>query len=237
MFFTDAIGDKFFSCLQGIDQEIARQVARAGCPWCGGPLDRSDYDRKPRGDRFIAATVELPLRRISLCCRREGCRRRRTPPSVVFLGRRVYLGAVVIVASTMARRAMTTPFRAATAARRAMTTPFRAATTRPGRGPARAARLPFPEEQGMDPGGRSLEAAEHGAGALRLRRCFAVAPLLRLAYVSVRPPVPRHAKQDNKNGAPWKLRRAQAGWARARRRCGRRGQRAGYRPKTPCLHS
>jgi hypothetical protein len=88
--------------LQEIDRESARQVAGAGCPWCGGPLDRSDYDRKPRGDVFIAATVELPRRRISFCCRREGCRRRATPPSVIFLGRRVYLGAVVIVASALA---------------------------------------------------------------------------------------------------------------------------------------
>ena len=95
------LDDKFFSNLQQLDQESARQVAAAGCPWCGGPLDRSDYDRKPRGDRFIAATVKPPLRKISFCCRREGCRRRVTPPSVVFLGRRVYLGAVVIVASVL----------------------------------------------------------------------------------------------------------------------------------------
>lgn len=102
------LDDKFFSSLQKIDRESARQVAEAGCPWCGGPLDRSDYDRKPRGDLFIAATVEPPLRRISFCCRREGCRRRVTPPSVVFLGRRVYLGAVVLVASVIARLQRTT---------------------------------------------------------------------------------------------------------------------------------
>jgi hypothetical protein len=40
-------------------------------------------------------------RRFSLCCGREGCRRRATPPSVRFLGRRVYVGAVVIVASVL----------------------------------------------------------------------------------------------------------------------------------------
>jgi hypothetical protein len=100
---TLVLDDKFFSSLQEIDRESARQVAEAGCPWCGGPLDRSDYDRKPRGDRFIAASVEPPLRRISFCCRLEGCRRRVTPPSVIFLGRRVYLGAVVLLASVIAR--------------------------------------------------------------------------------------------------------------------------------------
>lgn len=98
-----ALDDKFFSCLQEIDQKIARQVAQAGCPRCGGRLDRSDYNRKPRGDSFVAASVELPLRRISFCCCVEGCRRRATPPSVVFLGRRVYLGAVVLVAGALAQ--------------------------------------------------------------------------------------------------------------------------------------
>jgi transposase len=97
------IDDKFFSLLQEIDREIARQVAQAGCPHCGGRLDRSDYNRKPRGDLFLAPAVELPLRRISFCCCAEGCRRRATPPSVVFLGRRVYLGAVVLVASMIAQ--------------------------------------------------------------------------------------------------------------------------------------
>lgn len=108
-----ALDDKFFSCLQEIDQRIARQVAQAGCPWCGGRLDRSDYDRKPRGDSFVAASVELPLRRISFCCCVEGCRRRATPPSVVFLGRRVYLGAVVLVASALAQLLATTASAAA----------------------------------------------------------------------------------------------------------------------------
>jgi hypothetical protein len=52
----------------------------------------------------LAAAGEAFTRRFSLCCSREGCRRRATPPSVRFLGRRVYLGAVVIVAALVARR-------------------------------------------------------------------------------------------------------------------------------------
>lgn len=91
----------FFLGLVQIDEEIARQVAAAGCLWCGGPLHRSDFERKPRGDLFVATDVEI-VRRISYCCGRDGCRRRATPPSVVFLGRRVYLGAVVIAASAIA---------------------------------------------------------------------------------------------------------------------------------------
>ncbi|MGO9834473.1 MAG: hypothetical protein ACLP1X_09675, partial [Polyangiaceae bacterium] len=37
---------------------------------------------------------------------REGCRRRAMPPSVRFLGRRVYVGAVVVVASGIALTSM-----------------------------------------------------------------------------------------------------------------------------------
>ena len=39
--------------------------------------------------------------RLSFCCDRDGCRKRVTPPSVRFLGRKVYLGAVVILVAAM----------------------------------------------------------------------------------------------------------------------------------------
>ena len=39
--------------------------------------------------------------RLSFCCDRDGCRKRTTPPSVRFLGRKVYLGAIVILISAM----------------------------------------------------------------------------------------------------------------------------------------
>jgi len=93
---------EFFVLLEQLDEQIARQVAAAGCPKCGGPLHRADYARKPRGAR-IAPAGEAFVLRFSLCCGREGCRRRAMPPSVRFLGRRVYLGAVVIVASMVAQ--------------------------------------------------------------------------------------------------------------------------------------
>ena len=96
-----AVGDKIFRWLVEIDEEACRRVAAAGCPWCCGPLHRSDYPRKPRGG-LLAALGEAFTRRLSLCCGWEGCRRRATPPSVRFLGRRVYLGAAVILASIAA---------------------------------------------------------------------------------------------------------------------------------------
>jgi hypothetical protein len=95
------LGGEFFELLVRADEAVTLRVAAAGCPRCRGPLHRSDYTRKPRG-ALIAPSGEVHVRRFSLCCGREGCRKRATPPSVLFLGRRVYLGAVVIVASVVA---------------------------------------------------------------------------------------------------------------------------------------
>jgi hypothetical protein len=95
------LGGEFFEVLLEADKAMMKRVAAEGCPRCEGPLHRSDYDRKPRG-ALIAPAGESFVRRFSLCCGREGCRKRATPPSVRFLGRRVYLGAVVIVASMVA---------------------------------------------------------------------------------------------------------------------------------------
>lgn len=72
----------------------------AGCPWCGGPLHTADYPpRKPQ-----AGATPLPDgydKRLSFCCAREDCRKRTTPPSVRYLGRKVYLGVVVVLATAM----------------------------------------------------------------------------------------------------------------------------------------
>ena len=95
------LGREFFLLLVRLDEGVMRRVAAAGCPRCEGPLHRSDYNRKPRGALLVPAGEEF-VRRFSLCCGREGCRRRATPPSVRFLGRRVYLGAAVIMASMVA---------------------------------------------------------------------------------------------------------------------------------------
>ena len=67
---------------------------------CGGRLDVANYPRKPRGADGLGDDFDL---RASFCCAVDGCRRRRTPPSVRYLGRNVYLGAVVVLASALAR--------------------------------------------------------------------------------------------------------------------------------------
>jgi hypothetical protein len=80
-----------------LDRAFAAETRQKGCPVCPGRLHVSDYPRKPRGGLERAgADME---RRLSFCCAREGCRSRATPPSVRFLGRRVYLAVVVTLAS------------------------------------------------------------------------------------------------------------------------------------------
>jgi hypothetical protein len=98
------LGREFFAALTAVDERIAREVAADGCPRCGGPLHRSDYPRKPRG-ALLAAAAEAFAVRHSLCCGREGCRSRALPPSLRFLGRRVYVEAVVLLASVVAQLA------------------------------------------------------------------------------------------------------------------------------------
>lgn len=107
MFEGIEVGVEFFESLTTIDAEITAKVASAGCRFCGGRLHRGDYTRKPRGG-LLAVAAETFRRRFSLCCGRDGCRRRATPPSVRFLGRRVYVGAVVILASIVSQ-ALTAP--------------------------------------------------------------------------------------------------------------------------------
>ncbi|WP_437907951.1 hypothetical protein WME95_08680 [Sorangium sp. So ce327] len=102
MFDQFTLKGEFFATLEALDRAIARQVAASRCPACGGPLHVGNFARKPRG-ALIAPEGEAFLVRFSLCCGREGCRRRATPPSLRFLGRRVYLGVVVIVASLVAQ--------------------------------------------------------------------------------------------------------------------------------------
>ena len=85
-----------FNQLRAEDERVAAAVKLAGCQPCGGRLDRADYPRKPRGGEVGAAGEELD-RRSSFCCAREGCRKRATPPSLVFMGRRVYLAVTIVM--------------------------------------------------------------------------------------------------------------------------------------------
>lgn len=93
------LGDaRLFAALRYFDEDLARRERERGCR-CGGALHVANYPRKPRGTRDeISREDDL---RFSFCCEREGCRKRVTPRSVRFLGRRVYLGVVVVLISAM----------------------------------------------------------------------------------------------------------------------------------------
>jgi hypothetical protein len=101
---TDA---KLFDALTEIDRELAATAQAGGCRRCPGCLHRGDYPRKPRGGPAdLPAAYEM---RTSFCCAR--CRKRVTPASVRFLGRKVYLSAVVVLACVL--RQGPTPWRVA----------------------------------------------------------------------------------------------------------------------------
>lgn len=105
----DWIADiNFFALLDAEDAETTAAVKASGCPHCGGRLDQAYYPRKPRGGE-VGAAGEIFDRRRSLCCAREGCRRRQTPASLVFLGRHVYLAITVVAATWRAAAAAAAP--------------------------------------------------------------------------------------------------------------------------------
>ncbi len=88
----------FWSYLRAVDEDLAAETRNKGCR-CGGRLHSANYPRKPRGTPVPLA--EPQRIRLSFCCDRDGCRKRVTPPSVRFLGRKVYLTAIVILISAM----------------------------------------------------------------------------------------------------------------------------------------
>lgn len=107
--YAELLGDaRLYEILQRVDEDLAAQARSVGCG-CGGRLHRALYPRKPRGGPpALGAGYEW---RLSYCCAEEGCRRRTTPPSVRFLGRKVYLGAVVTLVSALRQGANPTRVR------------------------------------------------------------------------------------------------------------------------------
>ena len=91
--------ESLFALLHKIDVDLAASTRARGCPYCKGRLHKGSYERQPRG-----GPQNLPneyLIRLSLCCDNDKCRKRTLPLSVLFWGRRVYWGAVIIVVTTL----------------------------------------------------------------------------------------------------------------------------------------
>ena len=96
---------RFFELMLRIDTEISETVRARGCPNpdCRGPLRVGHFVRKPRGLEGVPnwkPPGDFWLR-FDWCC--GWCRQRTLPESVRFLGRKVYVGVVVVIASVVAR--------------------------------------------------------------------------------------------------------------------------------------
>ncbi len=86
---------RWIKFLEKADLDLAEEARAGGCAYCGEMVHRGDYGRKPPG------MLEEWDKRYSFCCARDGCRKRKTPASVRFLGRKVYAGVVVVLLSAM----------------------------------------------------------------------------------------------------------------------------------------
>lgn len=89
----------FLRSLLDFDLKTTAHVRAGHCCHCGGPLNKADFFRKPRG---VPQELEEEFsKRLSLCCGAEGCRKRTTPASVRFLDRRVYIGVTFVLLSML----------------------------------------------------------------------------------------------------------------------------------------
>jgi hypothetical protein len=86
----------FHLLLITIDQELADDFLEKGCP-CGGKLHRANYPRSPVG--LPLEFREYYHERFSMCC--DTCRRRMTPASVRFFGRRWFPAPLFIFISAL----------------------------------------------------------------------------------------------------------------------------------------
>jgi hypothetical protein len=95
---------RFFELLLEIDREKLAEVRAQGCQHCGGRLHAGHFERKPRGLPSSGDPLPEQYRlRFDLCC--GSCRSRTMPASVRFLGRKVYLGVVIAIATVLVRGA------------------------------------------------------------------------------------------------------------------------------------
>ena len=88
---------RFWSFLFALDKDLAEKARSKAVPaadTCTAPTIHGSHAALPSS--FPSHSL-----RLSFCCDRDGCRKRVTPPSVRFLGPKVYLGVIVILISAM----------------------------------------------------------------------------------------------------------------------------------------
>lgn len=103
--YRDLLADaSFHERLREFDDQLGAVARAEGCLICKGVLHLARYRRKPRG--WPASRKREVEWRISFCCAVHGCRKRRTPASLRFLGPRLYTAAVVVLVAVL-RHGMT----------------------------------------------------------------------------------------------------------------------------------
>lgn len=90
---------RFYELLLGFDRQIADAAHAGRCQRCGAKLHCGAFTRKPRG--VPAGLGPEHRERFSFCCAARECRKRETPESLRFLGRKVFLGAMVVLVTAM----------------------------------------------------------------------------------------------------------------------------------------
>jgi hypothetical protein len=90
---------RFYELLLGFDRQIADAAHEGRCQRCGAKLHCGSFARKPRG--VPAGLGPEYCERFSFCCAARECRKRDTPGSLRFLGRKVFLGAMVVLITAM----------------------------------------------------------------------------------------------------------------------------------------
>ncbi len=102
--YRDLLADAtFHELLLAYDRDLADAARCAGCARCSGVVHSAPYWRKPRGrPKTLACRLGREHdRRYSFCCAVDGCRSRATPPSLRFLGPKVYVAAIVVLIAIM----------------------------------------------------------------------------------------------------------------------------------------
>jgi hypothetical protein len=91
----------FHGLLFRYDADIAQSVHGQDCPvpGCDGKLHYANYQRHPKGAQEPLAQEQCV--RFSLCCSKRNSRIRVTPPSLRFLGPKVYLAVMVVLIAAL----------------------------------------------------------------------------------------------------------------------------------------
>lgn len=93
------IDSRLFEFIQEIEKDSESRAFNQACGHCNGKLDRASFRRKVRG--VPIGFEDAFTLRPSFCCRVDGCRKRLTPVQLRFLGRKVYVSAIVLIAAAM----------------------------------------------------------------------------------------------------------------------------------------